>query len=640
VGDITLVFEREEEALEAYTSGMRHGLVTVQVRPPPPQGRSVPVIIELAYRRKRFEVRGTVAHSGDVATVIQVDSLPPELLTLLGGTPRDEPSDEVSTDAPYEEETIRTPMTMPSRPSGIKTKPADAGQPNYLAERLKRVAKIRQSKPGIPAAQPAAKPGAKPGAKPPPTATTSTEQAAKALMSLELPVGGPGIPVPFQQSRNLPGVVVKQGSLKQTSPYEVLLRAYVQRFTGVIVLDASRERYWGFILDGAAVHFLRQPPLQTESTDSLLIRRKLLSKPVLDRARWLADVTARPLISVVMRLGLIERGQLEDLRAEQVRLITRRLLALRDGSFRFFEAPEIREVFETTKTRPLDPVWKRAAFSFSRISEAQIADRLSKVGNLFVVVTPLGAKVKDELPLDEEQRAFVESGLRPGWTIEEILDRSVVTRAKGFQLLLTMELLGVITLRADSGVDPKRVARERKVMSLYENLSADHYAYLDLHWTALPDELTAGCDRVEAELQALIDAGTGVPDLESMSEAIRKRLGQIRALIGDRKKRRAYLASVADQDERFMAAELYLKQGEMALFRREKDKARDCFCRLQEIDPGGASSQERRDRARAALLQLEDGSLPPMSDLEESIEESFEESIEWSVDRPRDDGDS
>ena len=621
MGDITITFEREEDALKAYASGLRHGLVTVQVRPPPPQGRAVTVILELTYRRKQFKIRGTVAHSGDVATVIQVDALPPKLLTLLGvKQPVEREAEEASNDGPYEEETIRTPMTMPTRPSGIRSSSDVDDRPSYLAERLKRVAKIRQSKPNTAAAQP------------PPTATTSTEQAARALMSLELPTGGPGIPVPFQENRNLPGVVVKQGSLKKTSPYEILLHAFVERFTGIIVLDSSRERYWGFILDGAAVHYLRQPPLQTESTDSLLVRRKLLSKAVLDRARWLADVTARPLISVVMRLGLIERKQLDALRAEQVRLVTRRLLALREGSFRFFEAPEIREVYETTKTRPLDPVWKRASFSFSRLTELQLNDRLSKVGDLYVTLTKLGNQVKDNLPMDEEQREFADHGIRPGWTITEMLERSAITRGKGFQLLLTLELLGIITLRADSGVDPKLVARERRVMDLFENLSADHYAYLDLHWSALPAELAAGCDRVEKELQRLIDAGTTIPESETMFKAIRKRLNEIRTLAGDRKERRTYLASVADQDERFMAAELYIKQGEMALFRHETSKARDCFSRLQEIDPGGASSAERRDRARAALLQLEDGSLPAMNDLEESIEESFEESIEWSVD--------
>ena len=84
-------------------------------------------------------------------------------------------------------------------------------------------------------------------------------------------------------------------------------------------------------------------------------------------------------------------------------------------------------------------------------------------------------------------------------------------------------------------------------------------------------------------------------------------MSEIRDLVADDDERQRYRKSIVGQSERFMAADTLLKQGEMALFRQEREPAAECFQRMLEIDPGGAGSHERRERARLALLQLEDG---------------------------------
>ena len=60
-----------------------------------------------------------------------------------------------------------------------------------------------------------------------------------------------------------------------------------------------------------------------------------------------------------------------------------------------------------------------------------------------------------------------------------------------------------------------------------------------------------------------------------------------------------------------MAAEMYLKQAEMALFRKEYPQAEECFRRMLEIEPGGSGGRERKERAKVALRALRAGRRPP-----------------------------
>ena len=81
----------------------------------------------------------------------------------------------------------------------------------------------------------------------------------------------------------------------------------------------------------------------------------------------------------------------------------------------------------------------------------------------------------------------------------------------------------------------------------------------------------------------------------------------MRQLVEDDAARKRYRGSIVGKAERTMAAETLLKQGEMAMFRKDRKQADECFRRLLEIDPAESGSHDRIERAQLALLQLEDG---------------------------------
>ncbi len=701
-GEIRVVLVDRERAEDAYRSGLRHGLITTQVSPPPEQDSICKVLLDLPFAGLRLPVRGKVVHAGKVATVIRLDELPDQLHELLGhesprrssfrvaeetqvsravtGRPssltslhestsigpsadpeadlsgetagqradggagmslssRDE-SEVWSVDGPRTvtledsddddddsfEDSLgswagsdaegRRPPDLSSSPSA-RIEPPKRVKRNYLAERLRRSSEERRASMDGPTSHDGSSPDGRStrtsrrlsgertsgewGGEPPPPLAPVTGPT------------GPGLPVPFKPTRFLPAVTKLEGSLEESSAYEMFLRVYDAMLTGVGVLDLPGERYWVFFLNGKPVHYLRDPHLQSESIEALLIRKKLLSQPVLDWVRWLSEVTAQPIVSIVMRLGLITEGQMHSLRTTQVKMITRRVLDQRRGTYRLFEALDIRKVFRNPAVTVTEMLWKRATFSQANLTEAQIEAHVGELRDKAISPTPLGEALLDQLPLTDEQRALVDRHLSSMTPFHELRRQaSGVSPREVVELILCLKLMGLIVVsEIHRGRDPQVARLERTLRQRYKRLDGDHFAFLDLHWSALPAEVVEACDELDRVLEEIASAAAFIRDFDRIATRMRARIEELRALATDDRARRRYRAGLVGEAERTMASEMYLKQAEMALFRKEHAQAEECFLRMLEIDPGGAGSHDRRQRARDALAAIRSGRRVP-----------------------------
>lgn len=706
MGEIRVVLQDRHRADDAYRSGLRHGLITTQVTPPPAQDSACKLLLELPFLGLRFPLRGTVVHSGKVATVIRIEEVPDRVHEVLGGAPPKEkrsfpPSEDTvispqvsgrtstvasiaesasreswntvesaqisgdvegegdaddlgasttgddesevwSVDGPhtvtledsFDEDSLdddslgswSDSVSERNRPPDLSSSPSARIEPpkrvkrNYLAERLRQSTEERRvSIEEGRTSQAAREPGGTLSSEGRPSAgRVSGEWFSEAPPPLApvTPAKGPGLPVPFKPNRFLPAVSKLEGSLEEHSAYEMFLRVYDAMLTGVGVLDLPGERYWVFFLNGKPVHYLRDPELQSESIEALLIRKKLLSQPVLDWVRWLSEVTSQPIVSIVMRLGLITEGQMHSLRTTQVKMITRRVLDQRRGTYRLFEAPDIRKVFRNPAVTVTEMLWKRATFTHANLTEAQIDAHLEKLRDKDISPTPLGESLLSQFPLSDEQRALVERHLGSQTAFSELRKRaSGLERREVVELVLCLHLMGLVTLsKIRRGRDPEAARLERLLRQQYTKLDGDHFQFLDLHWSALPEEIAVACDKVEESLEDIASAAAFIRDFDRISARLRQRIEDLRAMARDKRARKKYRARLVGEAERTMASEMYLKQAEMALFRKELPQAEECFRRMLEIDPGGSGSAERRQRAHDALVVIQSGRGRPRTD--------------------------
>ncbi len=466
------------------------------------------------------------------------------------------------------------------------------GRPkDYLSRRL---SKEREARPGKSIRRRWAKAGRR-------------EQDVDRAMKADPFVDGSGIAVPNQPDRRVPGIIAFETTLGGSASYDVFMRVLAKRITGVAVWDVADGRYWAYVVGGGPVHYVREPSLETEAIETLIGRKNLVSEPVLEQARRLATLTGRPLVSVVMRLRLISETQLFNLRGDQTRMVTEHLLDCTTGTVRLYEVPEIREVFQESGSAVLKMLWRHAAKSHESMDSSAVRSKLEAMKPKFVSLTTEGKAILHKLPLSSVQQTFVNRLLRPSRPVRKLFTRMEMAEVDAARLLLSMQRLGLVLLAARGAENQKDAEIERKLRDRFRRVDRDVFGFLGLHWSALPEELAEAVSSLDAELKKFSTIGDAISNFDAMRSALLDRLEEARGLLSSEKQRQKYRRKVVDANEQFMAAETLLKQGEMALFRRDRKQARECFARMLEIDPGGSGSHDRRERAKTALLQLEDG---------------------------------
>ncbi len=577
-----IVFEDQEALAEAWTAGLHRGVVTPRTTDERDIG-PCEVVIELAFAGLTLRVPGKIFHAGRVLTIVRLDDIPAELKAAAAGGPPKGSAGAQPT-ATHDE---------PAQESASQDDPP-GGRPSYWALRLRKDGARR---PRTPVQGDENRPRKEPEAG---GATTRAFDASESI------VRGPGLPIPGSDERLIPGTGLFDGSLDRTSPSALLVKIYCRKLTGVCVLDGGDRRYWAYFVQGRPVHYERRPVLQSESIESILLRRKLLSPPILERALWHAAITALPVPMVIRQLELVAPARLDQVLVEHLQLVTRRLMDWDRGRFRFFEASDLHRLFQT---RPLDPaklLWSRATLRAVNLSASQADAELHEIMPLFVSLNQQGRVMLKRLPLEEAERRLLDRLRRPNRRVRKVLRTGDLPKRGTGELLLAARMLGLLELSA-TGPETRSEAEQEKERKLRERLSRlhmDHFRFLGLHWAALPREVQQALDLLVIEVQDFSTIGADITNYGTIRDDLSARITELRQFTRDHDRRRAYRRDLLGETELLMATENYLNRGEMALFRHDQADARECFERVLEIDPGGAGARKRIKRARDVLKEM------------------------------------
>lgn len=608
-------------AQEAYDSGLRHGLVTTHVDPPPRQGSSVRVELRLTFADTSFDLDGVVTTSSPETTAIWVPTVPDEVIAFLielgsVDAPPLPPRDEEERSESTSESSVHTAIRAERVHRVVRAPRSQASEQDRARRKMMAEASLdtRLTWEQVEAAAEESEDleTTEPVAETPIESTAGTPAQSEPAVDLPPPDrlseedDAAGIPVPHRRGQYRPGIVEFSEDLDSTPMHQVFLRLFADQMTGVAVIDLEDERSWAYVLDGEPVHFVSDPPRESESLLSLLLQSKALAEPVAAHAALLSDVTARPVETVLLELGLVNDEQLTEVRRERARLVTMRLLTGQEGRIRFYSVAELGRVVPWVEADIIETVWKQARSGFSHLPQTRIHGHYVGLRRQYVSLTSVGRRVEARLPITGQQRSFVDKLRRPARKVQRLIKGSNAAERNAVELLMTLRLLGVVSLSPHGPEERKQVDLERQLRERFQRMELDHFGFLGLHWSALPEELSSACTTAEQEMHEFSTLADSITNFGAMRDAFGQRIDEIRGLVEAEERRREYRATLISGDDLTMASETYLKQGETALFRGDANQARDNFRRLMEIE--GDEETERVHRARIALLALDQNS--------------------------------
>jgi len=598
----------QEKAVRMYRAGLRHRILTLPVEPDAAVGDEVAVLLTLPFADEQFEIPAVVKHCSAASTIVQLESLPARLVEIAGGAAAGEaepvppvatpqaseptPSPPGTTSAPAAppaDETAAPPADETAAPSAaLKPKPKPAPKPGTSSRRF-RLAGPNRGKAGSAPQVPGAR-------------------------TQKVEIGGAGdrakggIPVPGSGNRTVGGEPAEEGELEEKGMRAVFLDHLRRGSTGVLVVEGYRERYWVFLVDGRPVRFSREPPSRSDTLDYQASRTRKVEPDALNEARQVAELTGIDIRAVLLDLELLTEEQIVALEARTARQVTERLLGVNYGTHRFFDLPILSRISAGQPADVMRVLWDQMRRKYADLSDKQIAQRIDQYHKHHVVLTDEGGDLVGELTLGKREQGFVNRYLRGGWQLAELLGRLDLTNRSVMEILLTLQDLDVIVLSEREGPNWKLARAERFLIDRMDYLGKDHFAFVDAHWSSLGHELSKACDRVARTLEDPLLDQLELGRIGEMRREISDKLGEVRGIFADRDTRKEYRGTLIEKGKLSMAASLFAKKGEMALFKREATLARDCFLRVLEVDPVGPGA-EHVGRARRVLDDISRGVL-------------------------------
>lgn len=193
-------------------------------------------------------------------------------------------------------------------------------------------------------------------------------------------------------------------------------------------------------------------------------------------------------------------------------------------------------------------------------------------------------------------------------TIGEVSAHSRLGTRQLIRLVLALFQVGLVELgKVEPGPARERLLAVRNLRGIAVRLGRDHFTLIGAHWTDPRLALEQALDRTR-EIAAAVPSEDGEsPELGRLRDDLIGAMTEAAQTLLDEDARRRYRDGLVDEDARRLAAQQLYRRGKIAARHDEIGEARRCISMVLELDPGGAASGNRRERAQRALAALRAG---------------------------------
>lgn len=551
----------------ALADELPRGRLTLEFRPEIPILTDVVVDLGIPWAGRVAELSATLARTGPSGSTYAVYGVPPDVIAALRSAP---PPGSRGVEA------------VGARGAARGTAPRDEEEPSLETFVGSIVGTARPS--------------------PPPRRESAPPPPAPRLA----PVGLTGRAAPAPDGgAAVAAAATDAGDFGEKGWRALLLERARARDTGVMVIDGLHERRWAYFVDGLPVRFLRQPAARAEGLVHVAVTMGLVPAAVAERTEELARLAGESDGQALLRLAGLSAPDLDRVRREAATRITRYLLGANFGRYAWYPLPEVARLVPDTPASVGAALLDAARGRWAAMDDDRLGREKDARLELRWLQRPGTEALLAQLPLSMPERRFTDRYLPAGFRVRELLQRRDLADRQAIELMLSLADLGISEFTDSEGDLRDKLRLNRALLRCADGLkSRDHFQFLGVHWSSLGDEIEAAVARLDSALASgRAEAELGAEQREVLVQA-RARLGEVRATLIAADGRRKHRNERIGADQREMAADLFAKQGEMALFKADGRLARRCFLRALEIDPGTADGEERRARARAALVTL------------------------------------
>jgi hypothetical protein len=579
---LVVEFHTPEEAAGLWHTGLRHGVLLLPPRARVAIGSHVRVRLGLAYARLRFDLEGEVTELPDGARGVLLDFLPQGLHSAL--RPQEEDDGWMADDDGLVTDEVLGTIESTYEESDEYSEAEDRSETSLSSFKRGSSESVQGPPPEI----------GPDGATPRRVWSRSGETEAVE-----------GFTIPDGSGRILPAPPRFSGKMGRKGWSPVLLHVLNDHLTGVLLVEGEVARCWVYCRRGYPVHVVRAPARDVDSFQHHAISTGTLEPEIATQCRHLSQVTGRSFMSVVMRLQLLPDREVRRLRELVVTHALRDALEDVRGEYRFFDEPELDDLFMDAPAPVIRTLVKWSIEEQAGITQESADELIVRHGRDHVFLTPLGLEALAHMGLNEFQSRILHSLVVEDQALAQVAIDVPEHHQPIMQLLFALLTLGML----DSGEPPigaqrDRLAAERRLRSFAGRLDLDLFSLVGGHWTDVHRTLEAAV----ADAMDILLAAPTHPDEDDDLTDLRRRI--TRAVVAAEEtllvpqRRREYRSKLVRDRELEQGAAMLYRQGLMAHRMGQHERARERLEMALELEPGGGRESRRSAKIVAALDAL------------------------------------
>lgn len=387
--------------------------------------------------------------------------------------------------------------------------------------------------------------------------------------------------------------------LSQASAFAVFEYLVRQGGRAVLHLTSGGNKRSVWLHEGSVAFVQAAPYEEASGLGRILVSQKRIHESQLRDALEKSKLTGKSLGRVLVLLGLVKKTDLSAAIREQSRLRVQGAFDWKRGNFEAAEWTEPPGDADLVLTKGLTVLGRYLRDRFEALGIPELEALFAKNLSRSVQPTITLESASTSLALQPKEMRFLELQLDGTKSIHDACLGSPVGKLASLRLVGVCMALGLVRFtdgnarmvrNASTRTTADNAANARLRKELQDRLrlvtGVNHFEVLGVHWSAHHRNYRTAYEKLRGEFTAKSGPYRDLPEeLAKIVRAIIDAIDTAYGVLSDPAKRGAYRKQLFDQTERQYAADMLVKQGEVALMRGDRVGAIEMLETAVELDP-------------------------------------------------------
>ncbi|MCA9555755.1 MAG: hypothetical protein KC933_37335, partial [Myxococcales bacterium] len=392
-------------------------------------------------------------------------------------------------------------------------------------------------------------------------------------------------------------------AVERTTVLQLLEHVITERWKGVLKLEAGAHQVVAWLHEGSVAFVSSKPYDEASSVGRILINQKKLNEAGLREALEKSRAGRKSLGRALVALGHVKKSDLSTALREQMRLKLEEAMAFDHGQYEWTPWREPPGDADLVLARGAGILAHHVRNRFEAMNLAEIEALFAK--NLSRPVGHDGEvdQTTQGMHLQPRELRFLELQLDGRRSLEDGVRGSPVGRLASLRLVGMGLALGFLRF-TDGARTPRESTRLGVAPSQFDAVKKDlketlhmfrgmnHFEILGVHWSAHHRTFKQAYEQVKRQYDS---GGPGLKDapveVRTLAREVNSRIDGAFGTLQDPRKRIDYRKQLFDATERQYAADMLVKQGEVALMRGDRVGAIEALETAVELDPSQRNRQ-------------------------------------------------